>query len=219
VAVPQTALVDEVTELLILWPNLAPALERDAGVAEGERVSGSTGIGLPVNADILHALQLLEREVPALAAWAAGVIAEPAAARTVDGHLRHFPRMHERMLVTAAIAEAGQLAARLHALLRLVKLAVGLRTADRPLGHSCPLHDDPIHPLIIPGDEGVLRYRRLDREGQPVAPAVAWRRSDCTLCRHCGASWAPSQYLLLGRLLREAEQRRTAATAGSEAMP
>jgi hypothetical protein len=215
--VPQTALVDEVTELLILWPHLAAALERDAGAAQDERVSGGGGFGLPVNADVLHALQLLETELPALTAWAAGIIAEPPVKRGVEGHLRHLPRLHERMLVTAAVSEAAHLAARLHSLLRLVKLAVGLRTADRQLGQPCPLHDEPLNQLIVPGDEGVLRYRRLDREGQPIAPAVEWQRSDCTLCRHCGAAWAPSQYLLLGRLLREADSRRAGLTGPLEA--
>lgn len=214
-ATPQTALVDEVTELIILWPHLAGALERDAGAAADERVSGTTGgFGLPVNADVLEALRILGGELPVLATWAAEVVAEHPVARPIADHLRHLPRLHERMLATGAVVEAGQLAARLHAMLRTVKLAVGLRTADRPLGHPCPLHDDPQHPLVVPGDEGVLRYRRLDRAGQPVAPAVEWRRNDTTLCRHCGAAWQPSQYLLLGRLLREADRRREAVSGG-----
>lgn len=208
----QTALIDDVTELLILWPHLAGALERDQGAAEAERVSGDAGaFGLPVNADVLEALRLLHLDVPVLAQWAAGVIAEPYLPRSVDDHIRHFPRFHERMLVTAAIQEAARLAAGVHSLLRQVKLAIGLRTVDRRLGQYCPLHDEPLRELIAPGDEGVLRYRRLDRAGQPIAPAVEWRRSDCALCRHCGAAWEPSQYLLLGRLLREADTRRLAA--------
>ncbi len=213
-APPQTALADEVTELLILWPHLGHALERDAGAAEGERVSGGgSTFALPVNADVLQALRVLTDEVPTTAAWAAGVIAEAAVQRTIEGHLQHFPRMHERMLVTAAVEDAARLAAALHATLRHVKIALGLRTHDRRLGQFCPLHDEPLRELIAPGDEGVLRYRRLDRHGQPICPAVEWRRSDCALCRHCGASWAPSQYLLLGQLLREADVRRLAAEA------
>lgn len=211
-ASPQTALVDDITELLILWPHLAAALERDQGAAEAEKVSGDAGtIGLPVNADVLEAIACLAAEVPTLAQWAAETCAEKPGVRAIDDHLRHFPRWHERMLVTAAIHEAAQLAAALHSLLRQVKLALGLRTVDRRLGQFCPLHDDPLRELIAPGDEGVLRYRRLDRAGQPIAPAVEWRRSDCALCRHCGAAWAPSQYLLLGKLLREADMRRLAA--------
>lgn len=212
-SIPQTALVDDVTELLILWPHLADALERDSGTADAERVSGGGAFGLPVNADVLEALRVLCRDVPEIAMDAAGVVGEPPMHRAVPQHLAHFPRLHERMLVTAAVTEAGQFAARVHALLRLVKIAIGLRTADQRLGQYCPLHDAPLRELVAPGDEGVLRYRRLDREGRPVAPAVEWRRSDSVLCRHCGASWTSGQYLLLGRMLREADLRRLAAEA------
>lgn len=207
---PKTALVDEVTELLILWPHLASALARDVGVSlDAERVSGGpVTFSLPINADVHAALATLDQEVPALAFWAAGVVSEPAQARTIDAHLRHFPRWHERMLVTAAIDEAAQLAAGLHAAVRQVKLALGLRTADRKLGQFCPMHDDPLRELVAPGDEGQLRYKALDRDGQPVEPVVDWDRRDAAQCRACGASWGPGQYLMLGRLLREADLRR-----------
>lgn len=210
---PKTGLVDEVTELLILWPHLAEALARDEGVsADAVRVSGGSGtFALPVNADTLSAAATLAVEVPALATWAAGVVAEPPQGRSIDDHLRHFPRWHERMLVTAAIDEAAQLAAGLHSALREVKLALGLRTADRKLGQFCPLHDAPLRELVAPGDEGALRYKRLDREGQPIEPVVEWERRDAAMCRSCGASWGPGQYLMLGRLLREADLRRLAA--------
>lgn len=210
---PQTGLVDDTTELLILWPHLGAALERDAGTPDGEKVSGTGAFGLPLNADVLQALERLNREVPALAFWAMRVVAETPAQRDIETHLKHFPRLHERMLVTAAVHEAGQFAARVHDLVRHVKLAIGLRTRDRRLGHYCPLHDEPLCELVAPGDKGTLRYRCLDQQGQPVAPAVEWSRTDCALCRHCGASWAPSQYLLLGRLLREADTRRVQAAA------
>lgn len=208
-----TALVDNVTELVILWPHLAAALERDAGAAEGERVSGRAdpAFALPVNADVLGALTTLSAEVPALAYWAAGVVAEQPEVRSIEGHLRHVPRWHERMLVTAAVDEAGQLAASLRAMLRTVKLSLGLRTADRPLGQYCPLHDEPLRELIAPGNEATLRYSLLDRQGQPLGVAVEWTRHDAAKCRFCGASWAPSQYLMLGRLMREADARRLQA--------
>lgn len=206
----KTAVVAEVTELLILWPHLAEALARDTGVSEAaERVSGGpTAFALPLNADVHAALGTLHHEVPSLALWAAGVVAEPALQRGIDGHLRQFPRWHERMLVTAATAEAGQLAAGLHSMLREVKLALGFRTPDRRLGQWCPMHDAALCELIKPGDEGKLRYTRLSSAGQPVAPAVDWTRTDAAVCRLCGASWGPAQYLMLERLLREADSRR-----------
>jgi hypothetical protein len=205
-----TTLVDDITELLILWPHLDGALARDAGMAEAERVSGGTppSFGLPLNADVLSALCALGTQVPAIAYWAAGIVGEDPGVRSIDGHLRHMPRWHERMLVTAAVDDAGRLAANIHALLRHTKLAVGLRTPDRPLGQFCPLHDTPLRELVAPGDEGVVRYKRLDRRGQPIEPAVEWTRHDCASCHECGASWAPSQYLMLGRLMRQADARR-----------
>jgi hypothetical protein len=208
-AEPRTAFTDDTTELGILWPHLVEALERDAGVPQGGRVSGAaTELGLPVNADAMIALQAIAEGLPRIAAWAAGVVAEQPVTRTVDGHLRHLPRLHERMLVTAAAAEAGQLADAVHALLRTAKLAVGLRLPDRRLGQFCPLHDDVLTELIAPGDEGILRYRYLDHAGQPIAPAVEWQRHDAALCRHCRAAWTPDLYLLLRRLLAEADNRR-----------
>lgn len=205
-----TALVDDVTELLILWPHLAAALERDAGASVEPVVSGGNdpAFGLPVNADVLGALAHLRREVPFTAAWACGVVAEPWVGRDVEGHLRHMPRWHERMLVTAAADDAGRLAAAVRSMLRDVKLALGLRTPDRALGQFCPMHDEPLREMIAPGSEARLRYTRLDRAGRPIMPAVEWTRHDAAVCRYCGASWAPSQYLGLGRLLREADARR-----------
>jgi hypothetical protein len=209
-SVPRTALVDDVTELLILMPHLGEALQRDTGQNDdAEPVSGGRAeFGLPINADVHLAMLILEREVPRLARWAAGVVAEPPIARSIGGHLQHMPRFHERMLVTAAIDDAARLAATVRAFLREVKLAVGLRTADRRLGQFCPMHDTPLRELVAPGDEGALRYKRLDRDGQPIEPVVQWDRRDYACCAFCGASWGPSQYLMLGRLLREADARR-----------
>lgn len=208
---PNTALARDVAEMLILWPHLDAALERDTGQSESGRISGGGAeLGLPVNADVMLALVTLEREVPRMATWAAGVVAEPVIDRGIAGHLQQLPRFHERMLVTAAVDEAAQLAAGVHAFSRGVKLAVGLRTPDVPLGQYCPLHDAPLRELVAPGAEGHLRYSCLDRTGQPVAPIVEWVRESAVACRHCRAAWSPVQYLMLSRLLREADTRRMA---------
>lgn len=207
---------DEVAELSILWPAIGEALEKDAGVlADAERVSGGTAIGLPVNADVFAASIMLTTEVPALAYWACSVIAEPPALRTVGAHLQHFPRWHERMLVTAALAEAAHLAVAVRSMLASAKLALGLRTPDRRLGQYCPMHDDPLCELIMPGDVATLRYTRLDRDGRPVTPAVEWTRREAAVCSACSASWEPGDYLALGRLMRQADARRSALKAAS----
>lgn len=214
----RTTLADDVTELAILWPHLAYALERDAGVAEGERVSADGhGFGLPLNADVLVAMAALETRLPALLRWACAVVAEPMLATTDLGVLlRHVTRLHERMLVTAAAGEADSLAGDVHRLLREVKLALGLRTQDRLLGQFCPLHDDPLRELVAPGDDSTLKYSRVDSAGQPINPTVEWVRSEQAYCRHCKSAWTPGQYLLLGRLLRQADARRVAARGVAE---
>lgn len=215
----RTALEDDVIELRILWPHLAYALERDAGQWEGERVSGeSSALGLPVNADVLQARTAMETEIPAWAYWAASVVAEPhVAARDILLQLYHLPRLHERMLVTAAHAEAARLVSGLHAILQRVRSALGLRAPDRCLREWCPLHDEPLTELVVPGQEGVLTYSRIDRAGQPVDPRVEWLRQPGALCRHCKASWDTDRWLLLGRMLRDAKRRREASQRATEA--
>lgn len=215
--ITRTPLEDDVAELLILIPHLAYALERDAGSATDERVSGSSVAGLPINADVLVVAVAVAAEVPVLTAWACRVVAEQALTSVeVATQLRHLPRLHERMLATAATEQAARLALALARLRRRVKFALGLRTADRRLGQYCPLHDDPLRELVAPGGEAYLRYRALDAAGRPIAPVVDWQRPECTLCRHCGATWVSAQYLLLGRLLRQADARRVAAQAAAE---
>lgn len=206
------SLFDDVTELSVLWPHLAVALERDAGTAEGERTSGGADAAfrLPVNADVSAALATVSDGVPQLATWAALVVAEEPRRRDVASCLRHMPRWHERMLATAATIQADALAAAVAALLRRTKVALGLRFRDRRLGQFCPLHDDPLTELIEPGAEATLRYRHLDRFGQPVGVAIDWMRRDKAFCRTCRASWLPGQYLMLSRQLREADARRIA---------
>jgi hypothetical protein len=165
-AAPQTALVDDVTELLILWPHLTAALERDQGAAGSEKVSGDPGtFGLPVNADVLEALRLLTwtcryspsgRPASSPNRTSAGPSTTTYATSPASMSACWSPRR----------SRGGTLAVSVHAMLRQVKLAVGLRTVDRRLGQFCPLHDDPLRELIAPGDEGVLRYR--PRSGRPA---------------------------------------------------
>lgn len=213
-----TALVDDVSELLILLPALDDAMERDGGAAEGEPVSGGpAALRLPVNADVLGASMMLAQQVPALAVWAADVLGEPGRRRSVEGHLRHVARWHERMLVTAARADAARLVDVVADLLRRVKLALGLRLPDRRLGQFCPLHDAPLCELIKPGAVATLTWR-LDpgRPGGPaLVPTVEWLLRDVVVCHGCNAVWTPGDYLAVGRLMRQADIRRV--TAGNAA--
>lgn len=200
-----TELTMIIDELLILVPHLADALAKDeGGTAEAERVTGGAdpAFGLPVNADVFGAMRTLDHEVPIMARWATKVIAEPYRARSAEGHLRHFPRWHERMLVTAAHDDADRLVVTVRALLSGVRLALGLRTPDRRLGQYCPLHDDPLQELVIPGEQTRLRIT----SGRVAGVDRIVR--DEAVCKTCAASWTPGDMMLLRRQLREADNRR-----------
>lgn len=209
-----TELVSDITELLILWPHLAPALERDAGTSAEQAVSGRAdpAFRLPVNADVLNAVTYLTGEVPTIAQWAAEVCGERPRVRSIESHLWHMTRWHERMLVTAAVDQAAQLAAAVRSMVRTVKMALGLRTADVGLGQYCPLHDDDLSELVRPGNDATLRYARLDAAGQPIEVRVEWSQHTGAACRKCRATWVTGPDLLtLRRQLRAADQRRTEA--------
>lgn len=205
-------LADHVQELRILAPALSEALERDQGAPTGERVSSSAGLALPINADVLQALRTLNRGLPAVTQRAAEVLGEAFVARDIAGHLRHLARLHERLLAVAAVDEAVRLVVGVDAVLFAVKLAIGLRLPDRPIGHDCPMHDQDRTELVKPGDIGYLRYDRLVA-GVPVAPTVTWVPADVVLCRTCAGSWVPAQYDLLSRMIGEALQRRQGGAA------
>lgn len=207
-------LSDNLGELSILLPALREALQRDQGGGDTERVHTSNGhLSLPLNGEVLIALRTLDAQVPAMVYRAASVLGEPTSTtRSIEGHLLHIPRLHERLLATAAQAEAVRLAKSLAYVLRETKLAIGLLIRDRGIGHECPLHDADRVELVVPGDVGHLQYRRLVA-GVPEAPQVSWLHTDAIVCRICDASWVPAQYMLLGRMLIEAQQRRAGEAA------
>lgn len=195
----------DLDELGLLWPALADALERDHRPDNGDKVSSSGGsIGLPVNLDVLKAVAVLAGEIPATAWWCCQILGEPHnAQRDIPDHLRHFPRMHERLRATNAASDAASLANTIRRWRDAAKTAIGLRIPDRRLPQFCPTHDDPLSQLVTPGDEGWLTATR-------GGYTVTWRHTEAVLCRHCGTTWTPGQYLLLGRLLKDADRRRLA---------
>lgn len=207
------ALVDEVA---VLWPELAAALERDQGATAGEKVATSGSMPrAPVNVDVLRAIEQLHNEIPATARWCAAVLGESPLGRDIPTLLRHIPRWHQRMSTRDAVADAAALAGLVWRWRAMAKSALGLLVPDRRLGQFCPGHDEHLVELVTPGDEGWLRWDRVDEAGRPVRASVTWTHTEAVLCRHCGTAWAPAQYLLLGRLLRDADRRRV--RAGREA--
>jgi len=191
-----------VAELTQLWPALAGALQRDEGVNTQERVTTSnTEVALPVNADVLATIAALHGEIPATARWACQQLAEPHMDRQPVDHLRHMTRWHDRLNNTNAADSAQQLAHNTRRWLHMTRRAIGLSVPHRPLGQYCPVHDEPLTELVTPGDEGWIT-------GGPTGTTLTWRHTEAVQCPHCGTSWTPGQYLLLGRMLRDADHRR-----------
>jgi hypothetical protein len=215
---PGAQVVDDVDQLVELWPALTAALERDQGVKAEEKVAGGgTMLSLPINADVLHVLAALRDQIPNVANRCAGLAGErPNPRRTILDHLMHFPRLHDRLRATHAAAQAGQLAATIRRWLNDARRVIGLSVVDRRLGQFCPRHDDPLVELVVPGDQGYLVDRLVDAgadRGWFATTAVEWTHSDAVLCRHCEVSWSPGMFLLLGRMLRQADRRRVEAAA------
>lgn len=204
-------LTADLDELTTLWPALAEALQRDHTPGTDDKVTatGNT-LTIPVNVDVLRTLATLNGEIPNTAWWCCNILAEPHNPnRDIPGHLRHMPRWYDRMNATNVPDHAHSLATTIRRWRNDAKTAIGLRVRDRHLGQYCPRHDDPLNELVAPGDEGWLRYRHTDPNGRPTDATIDWTHTDAVLCRTCGATWTPGQYLLLGRLLRDADHRRT----------
>ena len=208
---------DAIAELIVLWPALPTALPRDAGVQTGERVTTSENVhNIPLNADVADVILDLTRNIPEWTRWAA-----EAANMTPVGELTHqleqLPAIHHRLLELGRTHKADTIATIAHGWLDAARRALGLNRPDRHFGEHCPRHDQPLTPLVLPGEHVHLRYTKLDHHGQPVDPTIEWQRVEIVLCRHCNAMWTPERYMLLGRLIRQARRDREHAQADDAA--
>ena len=122
-------------ELAALIPALVPALSRDSAP------HGRTGpsAGSAVNPDVLHAMTVLAAEIPAACAAACEAAGEPWQHHPSAICLRAIPRLHHRLTALGMPAAATDLETGIHHWTRLVKRALGLRTADLPAGRDSPL--------------------------------------------------------------------------------
>lgn len=171
---------EHIAELHLLQPALHTALQHDHTPIPGNRVTtGGISLTLPVNTDVHRALQ----EIP-------------------YSHLDRYPADFQHAISTGDHTAAKRISRDVDHWRRLAKRALGLLHYDRPLGQPCPQHDEPLTELVALGDEGWLIH---DRHGW----YVRWQRDQRVWCRHCGSIWYVRQMLLLGRLLKWAEQRRT----------
>jgi hypothetical protein len=118
-------------ELAALIPALIPALSRDSVPSEGRTALSAGGA---VNPDVLHAMISLAAEIPAACAAACEVTSEPWQHRPSAICLRAIPRLHHRLTALGKPAAARDLETGVHHWTRMVKLALGLRTPDIPVG-------------------------------------------------------------------------------------
>src|SRR6266568_2986011 len=201
VVTPVTGIGDHAAELAVLWPALAAALERDTA-ADGTVPGGALGSAAVVNTDVLAAMILLSRDVPAVTRAACEAAGEPWQPRPVQTCLRALPRLAERLGHLGMAGAAQTLEGAVWDWLRVTKRALGLRRPDIPVGFACPwaasAPEDHAEGrmLLCAGDEGFLRPG-------PGGMAVEWVTSGQIYCpaRACGASWPQGQWRLLGRML------------------
>lgn len=192
-------LAEAVDELDLIWPALLEATERDRGTSSGERVATSPILTVPVNVDVLAALDVLATDLGGL------------------GDLYRLAGCYDDLASGGREAAARRLVAAVRGCRATARRAIGLSVPDRPLGQYCPRHDEPLTELVAPGDQGQLCYRGRDERGHPVGLSVVWHHQDVVACpwRPCGARWTPSQQMFLARLLREADARRVTERGGT----
>ncbi len=177
-------------ELAALIPALAAALSRDTAPGSGGRALSG---GVPFNTDVMHAIVMVAREIPATAQAACEATGERWHHRPVGTCLIALPRLHGRLLAISQPAAAGRIEGAAERWMRTVKLALGLRKPDTAIGADCPLHDEPPCPLVMIGSEAFLR------DGN----TLMWAHDGRIWCRECGAAWLSWQWPLLERLLAE----------------
>ncbi len=197
---PAGTIAAKADELTVLWPALAAALERDNGAPGPPSGPAVCSAGV-VNADVLHAVMTLQREIPAARDKACDLIREPRQPRPVLTCLTALPRLAGRLHALGHTGAENRIARDMARWTVLAKSALGLRVPDRPIGRRCPLcADAPI--LVTVGAEGFLRPA-----GKGVA--VEWQHSGCIRCPGCEASWTVSQWPHLGRLLESSPSSPT----------
>jgi len=173
----------------MLLPHLAGALSRDNTAASRAR---SVTPGIPVNPEVLHAMVVLHREVPAVTMAACEATGEPWQPRPIPVCLTALPRLAQRLHDTGHPGDAMAVEGALRRWVRVTKQALGLRTPDLAIGAVCPVCGEG--DLMAAGSEGFLR-----RTGHGAT--VEWEHPGRVYCGVCVASWGVGEWPHLGRLL------------------
>jgi hypothetical protein len=192
-----TDLTEACHDLLQLIPALVPPLTPDNTPGNTRTAQSAGGV---VNTDVLAAMFMLIREIPATRAKACQLTGEPCPRRPLSTCLRALPRLASRLHDLNQIAAERRIEYAVDRWTRTVKFALGLRTPNRPIGANCPsaLHaiDYPGQPceLVSIGSEGFLRDDNT----------VYWQHAAVIWCAVCGATWPETQWNQLERILQTA---------------
>jgi hypothetical protein len=206
-----TDIADTVAELAGLWHALAAALARDTATPDGPAPRQWSAAAV-VNPDVLTAIMVLDRELPAAVHAACQDIGERWRPRDTDGCLLQLPRLAGRMRDLGHVAAEQHLTWQAAGWLRMVKRALGLRKPDVPLGHACPRAGTypECHPhaseLIWAAPEGFLNP---DGDGGLQVEWVGTERVYCA-SEECGAWWPHTQWTHLMHLVEQAQAEAAA---------
>lgn len=190
------------TELLLLLPRLADALERDfVPASDGTKVAGSRELGTPVNAVVLDAVVSLRTEIPAVDARARARLDEGQPTADLASCVAGVKALYLRLQALDPPV-ACRYADAVFSWQRQARKALGLSQPASELGRTCPLHDQPTTPLLVLGAQGTIHHV------QPgTREAISWRRGETIWCPSCRARWAKPEFALLGRMIKDRDQR------------
>lgn len=179
-------------ELASLYERLPEAIEKDN---TGEGGIKAIAAGVPVNAEVLHAIVTLHREIPAATMAAAERVGEPWQHREIPECLIAIPRFAARMHDLAMAKDERFIEDAVRYWLRTVKLALNLRTRDMPIGAACPRCGEG--KLFAAGSEAFARQKRDE-------VTIEWEHAGLIFCSFsCSPPWPESEWTFLGRQLEE----------------
>lgn len=192
------------TQLLILYPRLAEALAKDQAQTDG-RPAGSVVPSIPVNPDVLESIRNLATAIPNTDAEMRTALqfdhAQPIGKRTVNDCLTNADALWRRLHAHPELrGHATEYARTMRSWLRTARLALGLATPPKEIGHDCPFCDGKLN---LCGDEAEL-HEPDDIE------AITWERGDLIYCADCQREWPAPLWDALGRLIVSEHQRKLA---------
>lgn len=195
-------------QLLQLYPRLRDALAKDQTGGDG-RSSASPVPSIPVNPDVLESIRQLSADIPTFDADLRTALlfdrATTITKRSVEDCLTYADALWRRLNAHEQLSSlANEYARSINGWLRTARLAVGLTTHPKPIGHPCPFCDGNLH---LCGDEAHL-HDPDDIE------AITWERGELIYCDQCQREWPSAVWDVLGNII-DMEQRRHAEAEAS----